>query len=142
MLKHCPHNHQAINARTNEVEQTTHYYPYGGIIGNLSSNQEAQKYKYSGKALAAIEKIDNLRREREALAEGQDSTYGLDLYDFHARQYDAAVPGFLSIDPLASENPSVSPYAYCAGNPIMFIDPTGLMPDSDYSGINVPLVSV
>ncbi len=65
-------NRMVINARTNEVEQTTHYYPYGGIIGNLSSNQEAQKYKYSGKALAAIEKIDNLRREREALAEGQD----------------------------------------------------------------------
>lgn len=76
------------------VEQVNHYYAYGGIIGNLSSNQEAQKYKYSGKEL--------------------DRTYGLDLMDFHARQYDGLVPNFTSIDPLAEKDPSVSPYAYCA----------------------------
>ena len=33
---------------------------------------------------------------------------------------------FITIDPLAEENYDISPYAYCANNPINYIDPTGL----------------
>jgi hypothetical protein len=32
---------------------------------------------------------------------------------------------WLSVDPLASKYPSISPYVYCAGNPVMFIDSDG-----------------
>ena len=32
---------------------------------------------------------------------------------------------WLSVDPLADKYPSISPYAYCAWNPILFIDPDG-----------------
>lgn len=35
------------------------------------------------------------------------------------------VSRFLSIDPLAEKYPWLSPYAYCANNPIKFIDPDG-----------------
>ena len=90
------------------VTSQTHYYPYGGIIGDLStasSYSHGGDYKYSGKEL--------------------DRKFGLDLYDFHARQYDAGVPWFTRPDDHAEKYYSVSPYAYCAGDPINCIDPNG-----------------
>lgn len=33
---------------------------------------------------------------------------------------------WLSVDPMADKYPSISPYAYCAWNPIKIIDPTGM----------------
>ncbi len=94
-----------VNADKDSIEQITHYYPYGGIIGNLSSNQEAQKYKYSNKEL--------------------DRTYGLDLYDFQARLFNPALPVFDRPDPLAEDFTWLTPYNYCAGDPVNLIDPTG-----------------
>ena len=45
---------------------------------------------------------------------------------FGARYYDSDVlTGWLSVDPLADKYPSLSPYAYCAWNPIRLIDPDG-----------------
>ena len=98
-------NRMVVNASTNETEQQTHYYPYGGIIADLSSGQNEQEFKFGDKKL--------------------DRTYGLDLYDFEARQYDAIAPWFTSIDPLAEKYYSISPYAYCAGDPVNCVDPDG-----------------
>ena len=33
--------------------------------------------------------------------------------------------GWLSVDPLADKYPSLSPYAYCAWNPVKLVDPDG-----------------
>ena len=33
---------------------------------------------------------------------------------------------WLSVDPLANKYPSISPYAYCAGNPVKLVDPDGM----------------
>lgn len=51
--------------------------------------------------------------------------HGLDWYDYGARYYDAVISQFTTIDPLAEKYYSTSPYAYCAGNPVMFVDPDG-----------------
>ena len=45
---------------------------------------------------------------------------------FGARYYDSdLMTGWLSVDPLADKYPSLSPYAYCAWNPIRLVDPEG-----------------
>ena len=45
---------------------------------------------------------------------------------FGARYYDSdLMTGWLSVDPLADKYPGLSPYAYCAWNPIRLVDPDG-----------------
>ena len=45
---------------------------------------------------------------------------------FGARYYDSDIlTGWLSVDPMADKYPSLSPYNYCALNPIRVIDPKG-----------------
>ena len=45
---------------------------------------------------------------------------------FGARYYDSDIlTGWLSVDPLADKYPGLSPYNYCALNPIRVIDPNG-----------------
>lgn len=46
-------------------------------------------------------------------------------YDFGARIYDARIGHFVSIDPLADKYPMISPYAFVANNPIIYIDEDG-----------------
>ncbi len=53
----------------------------------------------------------------------RDKETGLDYRG--ARYYDSDVARFLSLDPKASKYPSLSPYNYVAGNPIILIDPNG-----------------
>jgi len=50
----------------------------------------------------------------------------LNWYYFGARYYDPAIARWLSVDPLTNQDPSISPYVYCANNPLKFIDPTGM----------------
>ena len=56
-------------------------------------------------------------KERDAAETGYDY--------FGARYYDSWRGQFSSTDPHASLYPGVSPYAYAADNPIIFVDPTG-----------------
>ena len=45
---------------------------------------------------------------------------------FGARYYDSDIfTGWLSVDPMADKYPGLSPYAYCALNPIRLVDPDG-----------------
>ena len=45
---------------------------------------------------------------------------------FGARYYDAdLLTGWMSVDPMSDKYPSISPYAYCAWNPVKFVDPQG-----------------
>ena len=93
-----------VNASGSTVEQFTHYYPYGLPFAE-GKNATLQPYKYNGKEL--------------------DTEDGLNLYDYGARHYDAALCRWTSQDALAEKNNSQSPYSYCIGNPILFVDPCG-----------------
>jgi RHS repeat-associated protein len=45
---------------------------------------------------------------------------------FGARYYDSDLSSWLSVDPLSDKYPSLSPYNYCAGNPVVMVDPDGM----------------
>ena len=51
--------------------------------------------------------------------------FGLELYNFEARMYRAPLGRFSTPDKKALDTPWLSPFAYCACNPVNYKDPTG-----------------
>ena len=56
-------------------------------------------------------------------AKERDSETGLSY--FGARYYSSDLSIWLSVDPMSGKYPSLSPYVYCANNPIKLVDPNG-----------------
>ena len=56
-------------------------------------------------------------------AKEKDSETGLSY--FGSRYYSSDLSIWLSVDPQASKYPSLSPYVYCANNPVKLVDPNG-----------------
>ena len=48
------------------------------------------------------------------------------MYDYGARNYDAALGRWMNVDPLAEQAVNWTPYRYSFNNPVMYTDPTGL----------------
>ena len=89
------------------VCQVTNYYPSGVPYTESNSvmNAGLQPYKYNGKEL--------------------DRMHGLDTYDYGARQYNPIVLRWDRMDPLCEKYYDVSPYVYCGGDSVRYIDPDG-----------------
>lgn len=50
-------------------------------------------------------------------------------YYYGARYYDPKVSVWLSVDPLADQRPNLTPYNFMSNNPVMRVDPNGLLDD-------------
>ena len=83
--------------------QYIHYAPYGELIANQSLNGYDERYKFTGKE--------------------RDAETG---YDFFGARYLAQQLGiWTSPDPLLDKYIFASPYMYCNGNPIKYMDSDG-----------------
>ena len=56
-------------------------------------------------------------------AKEKDSETGLSY--FGSRYYSSDLSIWLSVDPMSDKYPSLSPYVYCANNPVKVVDPNG-----------------
>ncbi len=95
-------NNRVVINQSGTVEETNHYYPFGGMFASSSS---VQPYKYNGKEY--------------------DNKKGLNWYDYGARHYDAALGRFHTNDRFAEKYQSLSTYQYGANNPVRNIDVNG-----------------
>ena len=95
--------------------QRNRYYP-SGLPWSDGTGVSAQPYKYNGKEFVEM--------------------HGLDTYDYGARGYYPAMGRFMSVDPLAEKHYNISPYVYCANNPVNLIDPDGMDWYKDKDGTN------
>ena len=57
---------------------------------------------------------------------GKEKDYESGFHYYGARYYwGELLTSWLSVDPMADKYPSISPYAYCAWNPVKLVDPDG-----------------
>ena len=101
-LKDHQGNNRVVISSTGTVEETNHYYPFGGVF---AATNNVQPYKYNGKEL--------------------DTKNGLNWYDYGARHYDAALGRFVTVDRFAEKYPLLSPYQCAANNPVVNVDVNG-----------------
>ncbi len=79
-------------------------YPFGMLMSDRSYSSPAYRYGFNGK-----EKIDEINGDGNS-------------YDFGGRIYDSRLGRWLSLDPLQAKYPDLSPYNFCANNPVCFVD--------------------
>ncbi|MEZ4884904.1 MAG: RHS repeat-associated core domain-containing protein [Chitinophagales bacterium] len=102
-----------------EILQEKHFYPFGmEMEGPWMQSGANNPYQYNGKELV--------------------SDFGLNLIDYGARWYDAAVGRWWSVDPLAEDYASLSGYNYVMNNPLRLVDPDGKAPCCGGQGDSTP----
>ncbi len=101
---HLGNNCVVVESATNTPVQQTMYYA-SGVPMPQSTNRDEQPYLYNGKEFI--------------------EAHGFDTYDYGFRGYYATIGRFTSMDPLCEKYYHISPYAYCANNPVNAIDPDG-----------------
>ena len=101
---------RVITDGSGSVVERNDYYPMGmrTATGNSYPQLATNLYKYNGKE---VQTIGNLG-----------------FTDYGARMYDDFTGRWFVPDPLAEKYASMSPYMYCGGNPIMYIDTDGRFP--------------
>ncbi len=92
-----------ITNASGNAEQHLLYMPFGELFVSQTVNGYDSRYKFTGKE--------------------RDTETNLDY--FGARYYTSDESIWLSVDGLSDKYPSLSPYMYCAGNPVRLIDPDG-----------------
>ena len=99
-------NVRAVVGTAGTVEQIMNYYPFGApYCDNTALNPDLQPYKYNGKEF--------------------ETMHGRNAYDYGARFYDPLLPTWDRMDPLCEKYYHISPYAYCANDPVNAVDLDG-----------------
>ena len=110
------------------IRQRFDYYPFGATCRSWTSSSTTdnseKRFRFGGKEIAGT-----------ALTElsGAGASPGAPYLDFGARLYSPRTATWLSVDPMAEKYYGIGPLAYCAGNPVNLVDPTG---EDWYQGID------
>ena len=136
-----------INVREPEYDRMTAYYFVTDHLGSVRTTAAA----ISGKVVQQLEYTpggtiwrsfdQNALQPKHFCGKEQLTVHGYNMYDSGKRFHTSNGIRFISMDPLAEKYYSWSPYAYCMGNPVRFIDPDGnqaIIPPT-FFGMNTPL---
>ena len=92
------------------VVERNDYYPFGGKHSNASYPQlTVNRQKFNGKEL--------------------QTTGNTGFLDYGARMYDDVIGRWGVVDPMAEQRQLVSPYNFVQNNPLVRIDPNGMLDD-------------
>ena len=92
-----------VTDKEGRVSQFVAYLPFGESLYEQHSNTKDMPYLFNGK-----------ERDEET-----------GLYYYGARYYDPWSAVWSGVDPMWVKYPTLSPFVYCANNPVIYIDPDG-----------------
>jgi RHS repeat-associated protein len=95
----------SVASFSTDIITNSDYYSFGSSMTRRGYKGIGYRYGFNGKE--------------------KDEDIGGGNYDFGARIYNARLGRWMSVDPLANKYPYLSPYNYCANNPIIYIDYDG-----------------
>jgi len=101
-----------VTDRDGKVSQFVAYLPFGESLYEQHSNTKDMPYLFNGK-----------ERDEET-----------GLYYYGSRYYDPWSAVWSGVDPMWSKYPMLSPFVYCANNPVIYVDPTGMEVESSTGG--------
>ena len=107
------------------MEQLVYRYEWA----NRTKKKRFHSSSFTGKAPRKGSRTP-LNKNKYSEQRDQETGYGY----FGARYMDhELMTMWLSVDPMADKYPSISPYAYCAWNPVRLVDPDGREVDDYFS---------
>ena len=101
-----------VDGVSGEVVETNDYYPFGSRWNTTAGlTDQTNRFRYNSKE--------------------KQFRFGTPYIDYGARQYDPVLGRWFAQDPLSEKYYGISPYAFCAGNPVKYLDPDGRYFDDD-----------
>ena len=123
-----------IDGDTGTVIETNDYYPFGKriqVTAPVSEPVGGSQYA-SEPAVAPVAPATSVAStsspNRWRFSGKEDQSFlgaSIPLLDFGARMYNPAIARWTASDPMSEKYYGISPYVYCANNPILFTDIAG-----------------
>ena len=123
-----------IDGDTGTVIEASDYYPFGKriqVTDPVSEPVEGSQYA-SEPAVAPVAPATSVAStsspNRWRFSGKEDQSFlgaSIPLLDFGARMYNPAIARWTASDPMSEKYYGISPYVYCANNPILFTDIAG-----------------
>lgn len=111
-----------------------YYYYLGDNLGNTritfdsSTGTPLQKDDYMPFGMDITRSVSSPKTEY--LYNRKELQEEIGQYDYGARLYDPIIGRWMSVDPLTEKMRKSSPYNYVLNNPMRFVDPDGMYPES------------
>lgn len=102
-----------LDGTDGSILEQAHFTPMGRRWTSDSTTLASNKFRYGGK-----EELP----EPQGIYNYWDDSHTL---DFGARLFEPFTAHWLAPDPLSDKYPNISPYTFCAGDPVNFMDPDG-----------------
>ena len=110
-----------------------------GATGQIYKAVDYSAYGYESEVAFAGASVPSGTTLRDSFTGQEDQTpdFGTSYTDFGARQYSPALRRWMTPDPMSEKYYGMSPYVFCADNPVNFVDPDGEAWETAWDILNV-----
>jgi RHS repeat-associated protein len=107
-----------------KILEENHYYPFGLKHSNYNVDKADFDKDETG-FFVILKSVERNKNQYKYNGKELQDDFGLNLYDYGARNYDPAIGRWMNMDAQSEKWHTYSPYTYVLNNPLTYIDPDG-----------------